>query len=784
MPVAGTLSGPDSVCVGNSITITASSSGGTWSFSPAGIASVAAGVVTGIAAGSVVISYVVANACDTVVATKVVFVKPLPVAAIISGPTVVCVGSSIVLTASVPGGTWSSTGGVTVSTTGTVSGLTVGTATISYAITNSCGTTVTTKIITVNPLPNAGAISGGPMVCTSNTITMSATITGGTWSCTSNASITSSGVLTGITAGTATVSYTVTNSCGTAIATTIVTINATPPAGTISGPSRVCVGATITLVESVAGGTWSSSNPAVATISATGVVSGISGGTVNITYTTSTGLCSNRATTTITVDPLAVPGTIIGDPALCALATITLTSTQPGGVWGSSGSVATISPTGVISGLAAGTIIVTYTVTNICGPMIVTKVVSVNPLPNPGIITGPHDVCIGTKITLANSIGGGTWSSSNTAVATISAAGVISTVAPGNTAITYTVTSSAGCKDTTTYFITVWPLPAPGIISGQSKVCANVTVTLHETETGGTWSVNDPRVLSIDSITGEVRAVSPGTVIITYTSAPNGGGCVNIATLPFTVYSQPPFVIKENLSNVTCKGYADASIAVFVENATGSWQFQWSTGSTAHVVSPLAPGVYSVQVTEVSTGCIAGKNYNITEPDSLSISSEVKDELCAQANGVIELKVKGGTTPYYYMWSNKATTGQVVDLPVGTYSVVVTDEHQCKKDYAAAIGDGGCPDIDVKGGLSPNGDGANDLWVIGGLEIYRNNLVLLFDKWGDKVFEQRGYNNKWDGRGTNGSYLPDGTYFYVIKLNAENGAGGKNVLTGSLLIKR
>ena len=47
--------------------------------------------------------------------------------------------------------------------------------------------------------------------------------------------------------------------------------------------------------------------------------------------------------------------------------------------------------------------------------------------------------------------------------------------------------------------------------------------------------------------------------------------------------------------------------------------------------------------------------------------------------------------------------------------------------------------------VSPNNDGVNDTWMIYNLEYYPNNYVVVFNRWGDKVFERKGYANDWDG---------------------------------------
>jgi hypothetical protein len=201
------------------------------------------------------------------------------------------------------GGTWASanTAVATVGVaTGALYGVTNGTSNITYTLTTGC---FASAVATVGP-PLAGTISGPTSVCGGYTINLTETIPGGVWSCTNtNATITSGGVVTGVTAGIDTVNYTISTGCGTAVATHIVTITAS--AGTITGPSSVCVGSSITLSDAVSGGTWSSSAIGIArTGSTSSVVYGVSAGTATISYMLAGCGTTMYATTTITVDPL------------------------------------------------------------------------------------------------------------------------------------------------------------------------------------------------------------------------------------------------------------------------------------------------------------------------------------------------------------------------------------------------------------------------------------------------------------------------------------------------
>ncbi len=71
-------------------------------------------------------------------------------------------------------------------------------------------------------------------------------------------------------------------------------------------------------------------------------------------------------------------------------------------------------------------------------------------------------------------------------------------------------------------------------------------------------------------------------------------------------------------------------------------------------------------------------------------------------------------------------------------------------------------------GITPNGDGHNDKWEIDGITKFPENDVTLFNRWGDKVWYGKNYDNVnvvWDGKNTNGAFLTDATYFYVIELD-------------------
>ena len=72
----------------------------------------------------------------------------------------------------------------------------------------------------------------------------------------------------------------------------------------------------------------------------------------------------------------------------------------------------------------------------------------------------------------------------------------------------------------------------------------------------------------------------------------------------------------------------------------------------------------------------------------------------------------------------------------------------------------------IYNGFSPNGDGLNDVFFIRGVEAFPDNVLCIFNRWGNQVFRQEGYQNTWSGEWET-SIVPSGTYFYVF----DNGEG-------------
>ena len=292
-------------------------------------------------------------------------------------------------------------------------------------------------------------------------------------------------------------------------------INTTHPYG-----MGACIGLTCQLfVDSSSGGVWSSSNTAIATVDATGLVTGVSAGSATITY--SVALSYVTATFYVTAPPAAITGT----GTICPGATLTLSDATAGGSWTSDATVASVnSMTGLVTGISPGDQLIYFVVGTGC---YATTTVTVNGTTVASIDSSISSVCAGSSITLTDATSGGTWSSSNPAVGTINAAtGVITGIAAGTTMVSYTVPGSCGPTSATIIIMVSNTTGPVGTISGPTVVyLGGSSIALADVggTSGGSWTSSNPSVGTIDASTGVVTGVSLGTVTLTYSITGCGG---------------------------------------------------------------------------------------------------------------------------------------------------------------------------------------------------------------------------------------------------------------------
>ena len=619
--------------------------------------------------GSDAFTVQVSDGYNTASITINVTVNPLPVvAAIGGGVSPICVGWSFLVSESTPGGSWNTTTGNASITGLTVLGVSAGPDVLSYTVTNACGSTSVTFPVTVNPLPDAGTISGSTSsVCATTSITLTDASAGGSWSNTTGHAAVTGGTVTGSTAGSDIISYTVINSCGTAYASYPVTVNPLPNAGTITGSTAtVCQTATIVLADGAAGGSWSALNTNAAVVS--GSVTGSVAGSDVISYTVINSCGTANATYPITISPSPNAGTITGFGSVCVGGNTTLTDATGSGSWTNTTGNAAVTG-GTVTGVVAGADLISYSVTNSCGTAVATFTMNVVSTPDAGTITGSSTtVCQGANLALSNTTPSGVWSSANTNANVSSASGLVTGITAGADVITYTVSLSCGTAFTT-YAITINPLPVPATISGAGVVCAGGSTVLSDGTTGGVWSAAN--ITAGVSTFGVVTGITAGVDTILY-SVTNGCGTVaatktvtvNANVIPFVSFTAAP-------GFTTCPGTLVTYSASAVNGGTAPtyvWRVNGVLAGTgaAFVHTPVAGDAVSVTMSS-SLACLVTPSaadtvavvVNPTLIPAVSISTGiVGDTVCVGTpTTYTATPVNGGTSPTYQWLVNGTAAG-------------------------------------------------------------------------------------------------------------------------------
>jgi len=657
-------------------------SAATWTSSNTSVATVTStGVVSGVAAGSATITATAggqsSTASITVTAPQLLSVSVAPSSASVPAGLTVQLsasgnysdGSTVALSSGV---TWSSsdTGVATVSSTGAVSGVASGSANITASFggisSAPAAVTVTAAVLqSVGVSPPSASVAAGQTVqltASGNYSDGTSTVltSGVTWqsSPTSVATVDSTGLVKGVVAGTANVAATF---GGIQSATATITVTGGQLQSMSVSPSAVSIaegfsaqltasgsytdGKTQTLSSGV---TWSSSNTKVATVSSSGLVSGRDEGTVTITA--SYGGLSGAATVTVTE---ATVSSISITPANISLAAgltaqlkvlagmsdstaLTLTTAI---TWTSDSlNVATVSSSGLVTGVTPGTARITATV----GKNSDTTTVTVTAARLQAVSVSPASAAVaagttmqlsakaaysdGSKVALTSGV---TWASSNTQLATVSSAGLVTGLKAGSVTIAATYGGVSGSSVVTVtspvlQSVTVTPASASVSIGSTAKLAATgnysdgTSVVL---TSGVSWASSSTAVATVSS-TGEVKGVAPGSATITASF----GGAVgaSIVTVPQATVLRSILITAPSASagedstlQMTAYGvYSNGSTSVLsVGIAWTSSNTKLATVGSTGLVNGVEEGTVTISVRDTATGITGSVSVSITEEE-------------------------------------------------------------------------------------------------------------------------------------------------------------------------
>lgn len=538
---------------------------------------------------------------------------------VISDPGMLCVGSTTTLTNTEAGGTWSRLHPAVdtiVATTGELTALAFGFDTVRYTVSGgACGTGFSSLPIRVDTVMVALPISGPALTCIGGTILLTNPNVLGihTWTPSNgNATIAPTGFLTGAAAGFDTITYSIINGCNAVSSDYVVQIDAPLTSGTITGPTVLCYASSIHLTSSVSGGTWVSSNSGVATVDGSGNVTGVSQGTVLISYFRSNGCGSFVTTHNDTVYAPVAP--IMGIDSVGVDSTRILTDTTWGmsTSWSSSDTtIAKFDSAGVVRGVAVGTATVTYSVTNVCGTSFATLLIHVGNPPSAGAIytvTGPgtigkDTVCMNGTVMVADSTAQapGVWNIVH-GKATVDPTGLVHGVTRGKDTVVYTVTNAFGSTKATKT-ITIYSAKVDSV-KGPATIALGGAYTMQGYPAGGKWtSNNDTAATIINPATGFFVVVDYGSAIFTYTI--HSALCGDSSMTYLFNFPQP--------EGVTAMNNAAGDLKVYPNPAKGTFTVNLASDITTSV-NVVITNVVGAKVKEFTTTTNHSTSVQLDQP--------------------------------------------------------------------------------------------------------------------------------------------------------------------------
>ena len=286
---------------------------------------------------------------------------------------------------------------------------------------------------------------------------------------------------------------------------------------------------------------------------------------------------------------------------------------------------------------------------------------------------------------------------------------------------------------------------------------------------------NQPYSYLITDIDGEfiadtnnINQLSAGAYIFTVTDSSNCS-----INEEFVISQPDEILISNEVTDESCPNLSDGSVLTSVNHFQLSYEIFWQNSNLFGTENyNLSPGEYVVTVID-AYNCFSVDTVVINEANNLSFESSISSAECSYTNDgqlILNLNTVDNVTATLSneTYSNQISGLQEItfnDIPAGEYGLTLNFNANCSLDTVITINSvEGYDCVNPEPTFSPNYDGIND--EFSPLSTYTDVVELIvFNRWGEKIFHDKTLNPSWDGTDFNGNIVPSADYYYIIKFN-------------------